>query len=271
MQRVIMFCFAGREANMELQLPFIRRILAKHPNTEYHVWDLTHNPDDHRYLRTIRGDRISVRSDFYNPNLYNPGLDFAAWREQFNNVHQHYTRPAYQDCLFVKIDEDVVFIESDRFGVFLDAVDANRGSIVSAEVVNNDPNADPVVVHNNFFEHWGELVGQPVSLRPCTGRLTINMVGYDWQTGRKIVDGCETDPERVTCLLDVTDGVATVLMVPIGDEDAANTLPRLIMRGFVACHLYFGMQRLTMNSDHIADLQKRYAEIGQEYRRGLDR
>jgi hypothetical protein len=32
--RVILFVFAGRQANMELQLPFIGRILAEHPETD---------------------------------------------------------------------------------------------------------------------------------------------------------------------------------------------------------------------------------------------
>lgn len=265
--RIIIFTFAGRRANMELQLPFIRRILAEYPDCEYHVWDLALDPVDHEYLQTIRGDRISVHTDFYNDTWGQGWTDYAVWRGQFNNVHQHYTRPEYQDCLFVKIDDDVVFIESDRFGIFLDMVDANRGSIVSARIVNHRSDCNPDVVHHDFLERWRELVDQPVELTPCTDWLAINLVGYDWVTGGKIASGCGGDPEHIPCVVDIVDGVVTeVRVVSVGDEDAANTLPRFVLNGFVACHLYFGLQRAVMSEDQIAGLQKRYSEIGEQYR-----
>lgn len=37
MLRVILFVFAGRKANMQLQVPYIKRILAEHPNVEYDI------------------------------------------------------------------------------------------------------------------------------------------------------------------------------------------------------------------------------------------
>ncbi|OTR07280.1 hypothetical protein B9M83_09230, partial [Mycobacteroides abscessus] len=61
MLRVILFVFAGRKANMELQVPYIKRILAEHPNVEYHVWNLARDPKDAEYLQTITGERITVR------------------------------------------------------------------------------------------------------------------------------------------------------------------------------------------------------------------
>jgi hypothetical protein len=45
-QRVIIFCFAGRRANLEIQLLFIRRVLADHPDAEYHVWNLARTEED---------------------------------------------------------------------------------------------------------------------------------------------------------------------------------------------------------------------------------
>ena len=41
-----MFCFGGRRANMELQLPFVRRILDEHTDVEYHLWNLARNAED---------------------------------------------------------------------------------------------------------------------------------------------------------------------------------------------------------------------------------
>lgn len=65
--RTVVFVFAGRRANMELQLPFIRRILDAHPDVEYHVWDCAIEESDHEWLKTITGERITVWDDFYDP------------------------------------------------------------------------------------------------------------------------------------------------------------------------------------------------------------
>ena len=101
---------------MELQLPYIRRILAENPDVEYHVWNLARDHDDNFYLKTIAGERIRVFNEHY-------GVD--PWK-RFNNVYEHYADEAYSDHLFVKLDDDVVFMETDRFAEFVKAVDGNR-------------------------------------------------------------------------------------------------------------------------------------------------
>lgn len=121
---VILFVFAGRKQNMELQLPLVRRIITEHPNVQYHVWNLSRNDDDNLYLRAIEGERITVLNDYFG---------IAPWLGM-NAVYRHYAHnPKYRDHLFVKVDDDVVFIETGRFGEFVDAVNGNRASVVTAK------------------------------------------------------------------------------------------------------------------------------------------
>jgi hypothetical protein len=266
---------------MELQLPFIKKILADHPNTEYHVWDLALTEDDHRHIQTISGDRITVHEGFYNDQL----KESESWfnHQQFNNIYLHYTNPRYKNTLFVKLDEDIVFIEAGRFKQFIEAVDRRRGSVISAQIVNGKEWIDADVPHNHFFEHWRSLIRQPIKLIPTFEWLSINMIGYDWQTGCKIADAASCDEQAAFTILGLPpnetfegrgvvmqihpDGSAEVVgrLPYIGDEGAVNLLPRLVMQGFLACHLYFGPQRSTMTETHIASLQKRYAQVGQQY------
>src|ERR1700730_2779285 len=107
---VILFVFPGRKQSMELQLPLVRRIITEHPNVQYHVWNLSRNDDDNHYLRAIECERITVFNDYFGS---------PPW-SGFNAVYRHYAKNhKCRDHLFVKVDDDVVFIEAGRFGEFV--------------------------------------------------------------------------------------------------------------------------------------------------------
>lgn len=274
--RVIMFCFAGREPNMELQLPLIRRILAEHPDVGYHCWNLACTPEDDAYLRTITGERITVINDLYGPDPWT----------RFDDIYRHYTQPEFENCLFVKLDDDVVFIETDRFGDFLAAIDQSRDSIVSAKVINNgactptEPglwrtfeamncplmdvhlHADYAqMAHDYLFDHQAELIAQPVKLIPTTDWLSINLIGYDYRMGTRIARYLGgPSPSYIAGRPVHNHGRRGGRL---GDEGRINLLPRIIAQGFLAAHLTFGPQKLT--DAELVGLRRRYAELGQRY------
>jgi hypothetical protein len=271
--RVIMFVFAGRRGNMECQVPLVRRILDENPDVEYHVWNFTCNKADNAYIRELSGERITVYNEFYGSY----GSKIWKW------VYRHYAQPEYQDCLFVKMDDDIVFLQTARFGVFLAAIDAHRGWVVSANIVNNGAcaplelalweefqaldvplldihkqNRYAEIAHNYFFEHHQELLAQPIELIPTEDWLSINIIGYDWQVAKEaaVRVGQVPHPSFIS-------GRNFPALWGLGDEGMFNMLPRMIMRGFAAAHLTFGPQSCT--GDQQARWQGRYAEIGQRY------
>lgn len=271
---VIIFCFGGRRPNMELQLPFIQRILDEHPHVSYHLWNLAKDRSDYEWLRTVRGDRITVINDFHGPE---------PWR-RFNDVYRCYADDRFSHCTFVKLDDDVVFIETDRFSQFVDSIHENPDSVMSAKVVNNGactplepglwngfqqlsiPLLDvhlhgsyAQMSHFYFMRHWEEMVEQDFSLVPTEEWLSINLIGYTWRMGRKMAKLLDTDhPPYVA-------GREFLPLIPLGDEGMVNTLPRIITQGFLACHLYFGPQARDVSQSQIEDWQLRYRDIGQKY------
>lgn len=270
MPRVIMFVFAGRQANMELQLPFTRRVLAENPQVEYHIWNLCRDASDVAFLRTIQGERITVRDDYYEQR---PG---------WNQVYWHYADPAYRDCLFVKLDDDVVFLETDRFGAFVDAIAENPGVVLAANTVNNgactplEPglweqfvdcdiplldvhmsNAYAERVHGYFFEHTHEMLGQPVELVETLDWLSINAIGYDWAAGRRFSARLGQPHTGIVA------GRSWSTASRLGDEGSVNMYRRIIVRGFVAGHLTFGPQ--APSQEQLDRWRSRYAEISQCY------
>lgn len=264
---VILFCFAGRRPNMELQVPLVRRILKQHTNVEYHIWDLARNDDDSAWLRTIEGERISVITDFAGIN---------PWK-RFDDVYRHYAGPEFRNHLLIKVDDDVIFMQAERFGDYLDAIDQNREAVVSANVINNGACAATELgiwsefktwgeslldvhqsarfgwlSHRYVFSHSKEILAESIKLVPTADWLSINMIGYDWEMGTRIAEQLGQLTSRFVAGRDLTGAM--------GDEGVFNTLPRLICHGFLAAHLSFGPQQFS--ADHLRSLRKRYAEIG---------
>lgn len=291
---------------MELQVPMIRRILDDNPETRYDIWNLALNDEDNEYLQTLSGDRITVINDYYGP---------SPW-ESFNNVYNHYAATEFSDQIFVKIDDDVVFVETQEFSTFIAAIVSNPDSVISAQVINNGActpfipdlweeferlciplenvhkSADYAKIsHGRALDNWPELLGQPKCLVPTDDWLSINLIGYTWnvavdianklvmsrtaprqnpkrQPGQPNWDNPALDPTKRKHIGIDPMGEQNSLLV-VGDEGLVNTMPRLILCGFLAAHLYFGPQRKQLNEVTWNEIRDRYAEVGKSYLEAL--
>lgn len=253
---------------MELQLPLVERILAENPGVEYHVWNLARTADDGAFVRSLAGERITVINDMYGD---------SSW-SRFDDVYRHYSTSKWSECLFVKLDDDVVFIETDRFPHFIDAVESHPGTVVSANVVNNGActatipglwdrfcelgiplldvhrsSAYATACHEYFLGNWRSIVGRPVIALPTREWLSINMIGFDWAALGQIAAqvGTLTPPEIAGRHFGQT---------LLGDEGMVNLLPRVIVDGFTAAHLSFGPQRI--DDAKLESWRRGYARIG---------
>lgn len=275
--RVILYAFWGRKENIELQLPFIHRILRDHPNVEFHGWNLSQNIQDATFIGTVENDQSAsnqfrVRNDF-------AGLPAG---EGWNKVWEYYTAPAFSDDIFVKIDDDVVFIETGKFGDLIKVVDANRGYITSPYVINNGAcmDVDPKLgvgfqrlgiplldvhlhasfaemCHNYFIKNHAELIRKDILLRDTDDWLSINMIGYDYSMG------CEIQKLIGRRSPDEVAGRRFSMTSKVGDEGAVNMLPRLLMTGMIAVHLTFGPQKIA--ADKLDYFRREIGRIGKEY------
>lgn len=267
----IFFMFAGRRGNLEVNLPLIRRILDDNPNVEFHLWNLARVPSDTKYIHSISGERI-VQCKL-------PGR--AGYR-YLNHVWKHYADPRYGKYRFVKIDDDVVFLETERFGAFLDAIESNPDVVVSANTVNNgactrftpelwkgftdldiplldvhESNAYATMAHEYFLDNWSDLLEQPVNVTQTEDWLSINLVGMHWSMLSKVTALIGTRSPRE---------IAGRFWRPsdrVGDEGAVNMLPRAVVQGFTVSHLGFGPQKLTEQQE--GDWRRRYTEVAQKY------
>jgi predicted O-methyltransferase YrrM len=287
---ITIFCFAGRRGNMQIQLPYIHRILSEHPDVEYHVWNLARNNADREYVKTIEGERITVLEDPTRREGSREGcrcMYCSTGRSPFEAVYQYYTQEQFKDRLFVKIDDDIVFIETGGWPKFVDAIVDNPEHIVSAMVINNGACTSTIpglwhdfeglsvlareayksleyaeMSHSFMFGHWRELLHQPVELIVPDNYLSINMIGYNWEMGRQMADLLGTIPEP-GAYDSVPEMPPEFANMKIGDEGAVNILPRYIVRGFLTAHLSFAPQYMPPDRETV--LRKSYADISSRY------
>ena len=282
--RVILYVFAGRRANLEVASPFYQRVAAQYPHIEIHLWDLCRNPEDSRYLRSLATDRIQVRAEFYDR------LGRSA-RGQ-TKVWQHYTSPDYRDCVFLKLDDDALFIETEKLESFGQAAAENPDHVVSAQVINNGsctrlfpdiwagyqqlgiPLLDvhtsaeyAELSHRWFFQHWRTVINQPAELTLADTWCSINAISYTYEMGCKIAAAIGTrSPDQIADRhYPRRNQRGRPLRHTVGDEGSVNMQNILIHQGFTVGHLTFGPQDRAMDDSLLTELRKNYADIGRQY------
>jgi hypothetical protein len=243
MSDVVLFVFAGRRPNMELQLRWAHRVLELNPDTRYEIWNLARNQEDSHWLHDQSGERMVVRNEYSHLRT----------GEGMNQVWGHYARhPMYRHTTLVKVDDDVVFFDPTRFTCFASVVKTNPELIISADVINNGAcdrdrlGRDPLTAyahldhaaaaHQWWFQNCYRL-DTTIELVPQPDWISINVIGLNQRTARKLHAMIGTRAPAVIAGHRTGRG-------RFGDEGAANMLHRSILRGVMAAHLSFGPQQV---------------------------
>lgn len=152
--RIVFFIFAGREVNMRIQMPYLERLLAKYPEAVLDLWDLTRNAADQEYLRGLAGShegRVRVLGHLHPghpiPCRY-PGqtkrrrghapCKCIVHVPPYEEPYRWYAlKPYPDDTVFVKLDDDVLFLETERFDDLIAPLAQHPNRVISANVINN--------------------------------------------------------------------------------------------------------------------------------------
>lgn len=296
--RTVLFIFAGRRANLEVLMPYLDRILDDRPEAELHLWDLTRNPVDQSYVRRLEGaheGRVRVLTHLHTgfKCLYPSGaVRRRGWpvctcinhKPPYEQPYRYYAeRSEYNDTVFVKMDDDVLFLETESFDDLVAPLTEYPNRVVSASVVNNavcakyqrfasetankfavgdpeDPDNDRRwwALHTDpdfaRWTHWMFLdspqsvhESAPKYIRTRPGEaISINCIAFTHQTMKRLACWFAND-ER------------------LGDEGAVDRMLPWICTSFRAAHLTFGPQDKAMQLLELASIRDRYTILAKEY------
>src|SRR6478735_2030934 len=230
---------------MEVQRPFLDRLLEMYPNLEIHLWDLTRNADDAAYLRTRVTDRVKVidhlRSNYRcrYPNRDRrrgePPCLCMTHKPPYEEPYKWYAEQSeYEGAVFVKVDDDVLFLETERFDDLLAPLHENP----------HFANA----CHEHFLVNW-ETAPSPhyLTFKTRGGEaISINCIAFTYQTMQRVAREFTSNPR-------------------LGDEGVFDSLLPWIVPTFRAAHLSFGPQEKALGEEVLQSLRDRYAYVAKEY------
>ena len=147
--KIVAYIFAGRRDRMEILLGYLDELLAKKQIDAMHVWNLARTDGDREWVRGLAGkDGYSVMEFAIGDwlKIYKQKLSPATITAYlFPEAHNFYTQSCYDGCGLLKVDDDVVFVDAPRFGVFRAALlrlangECDDCHMISANTVNNKP------------------------------------------------------------------------------------------------------------------------------------
>lgn len=253
--KTIGITFAGRRDRMQLLVAYILKALEHGLLSEWHVWNYSRSQMDSDWIGSLPS---------LHPNIciMTPTTD----KKRYGDCYRYYQRSApacAPEDVFLKFDDDIVYLDLKELQGFLDARRANPSLVIlSANVVNNPTclflqqtkghfpgfdadqlwtsGVEATALHQAFLEdpaRQGKFQGV-LEWHP-QGRLNINFIAW-LGADMGIVAACEdteSDELNLSCLFPQSLGR------PIG-----------VYGPLVVSHLSFYAQDAAMPVGHLIDM-----------------
>lgn len=303
MSKIILFMFAGREENMRVQMPYLHRILDDNQDAELHLWDLTRRASDATYLRWVSAGcpeslarRIKIMDNLHpghpircaypgrvtRPRGHRP-CRCLIHKPPYEKPYEWYAANGQPDTIYVKVDDDVLFLETERFNHLIDPLRLHPNRIISASVVNNAvcakylPEMVTARIANYFSvgdprkptndKRWWELHTMPEFARymhewfldECLLEVDALPTYVRTRPGEAVSINCIAFTQATMKRL------APMMNDRLGDEGAVDRLLPWICTSFRAAHLTFGPQDAGMSQSDLDKIRLRYEDLGKAY------
>lgn len=292
-ENIVIISFAGREKFLEVQKKYIFDLFQKYVNIELHLWNFSRNSKDNAYLQKLQLSNLNIRifNHYYegDNSITNCSKKVGVicnctkcrvgkWTEPYK---YYANNSLYSNTTFVKLDDDIVFLETKNFRKILDLAKFHQEYIISGNVINNGlcsitnnnlvekiRSAEIIkdlstprdwwnlctsvdffnLSHDYFFENHLSLLNAPnenILLPKC--RFSINTIAFTWPIMKKIsqIIGEESS---------------------MNDEEIiSNNFEIIECKNFVSCHLHFSDQRSQITDSKENSVLRKYENFADKY------
>ena len=138
--KTIFFIFGGRKDRMYVLMRYVEKLLTQKQINYVHIWNFAKNKQDYEWLKNLEDESKGIFTfslkKFYKKvnNMY---LKYFA----FYSSYHYYNDEQFKTSLFVKCDDDIVYIDTEQFSSFIDKIKNitpdSKHYMVSANLVNN--------------------------------------------------------------------------------------------------------------------------------------
>lgn len=140
-EKLIVLTFAGRKMYMEILFPYIEKY--KHHINEYHIYVATNNEDDIKFIEDFYNRNKDFVKLFYFNQDGKPVDKVMVWNQAYKN--------SMEDAIYLKIDDDIVYLDESLFTTFIDyRINNPYHPIVYPVIINN-------VISNWYLQEYVKL------------------------------------------------------------------------------------------------------------------
>ncbi|GLY61380.1 bacteriophage protein [Pectobacterium carotovorum subsp. carotovorum] len=290
-KKLVIFVFAGRKKFLDIQKEYILDIMKHHNNVEYHLWNFSRNSDDNNYLQSLSKEipNTSIFNQFYegeNPvKICQKEIGVICNCEKcrvgkWSEPYKFYSNSDnYKDAVFMKLDDDILFIESKKITSVVEIASKNNKKIISANVINNGVCAkfdnelkEEIVLrklvskerdllswwylcteksffqlsHSYFFKRMDILRKNKIKLSKVSKkRFSINTLLFTSYSMKLIASKLSEQPHD-----------------SMNDEFVISTnFPIYIMNNFISCHCHFADQRSQLTDEEENQILAQYHSL----------
>jgi hypothetical protein len=187
-QGVILFCPAGRKTTLEIQIKYTLKLLEYFDDliARYDIWDVAWTEEDSTYIKTLSQLHPKIRV-LYTPYVGGGKRGGETASKQFAFIYSTYYRhEIYKDYIFVKLDDDIVFIDIAMFPFFIQHRVQSDAFLFSANIINCIGDTPPeyfVDIHQDFLMNFGAILSNHRLNKTITPHdrefvLSINFVSF---------------------------------------------------------------------------------------------
>ena len=181
--KVVFICPGGRKNILSVQLMDMMKILDLDIVFEYHIWNFSWNEEDYNYISNLNTlhDKIKIK---YSPYEKSSRGGEVASKQFAYFLAEYYNYETYKDCIFVKLDDDICFIDTKWFEKFINGRILSNSFLYSANVVNNNclESQKFNLIHTDFLSRRQEILEKNaekgIETFSSDNRLSINFVSF---------------------------------------------------------------------------------------------
>ena len=132
----ICIVFAGREDRMSILMHYIHKAINNGKLDEVHLWDYTRKETDSVWIDGLKTDKIKVfKPDRTKIDFECNGTTYKV--DNFSIVWKEYLDEKYTNDSFLKLDDDIVYLDIDQLDDIFYFVENNDTLWTTPIVVNN--------------------------------------------------------------------------------------------------------------------------------------
>ena len=117
-EKTIFFIFGGRKDRMYVLMHYVEKLLTQKQIDYVHIWNFARNKQDYEWLKNLEDESKGIFV-FSLKKFYKKANNSYFQERSWDSSYHYYNDEPFKTSLFVKCDDDIVYINTEQFSLVL--------------------------------------------------------------------------------------------------------------------------------------------------------